>query len=42
MRTGRDDDALNINEFLEAFDAAQEGEVPPTELQAAIAASFEM
>jgi hypothetical protein len=36
-----DDVSLSFYEFLEGLDAAQEGGVPPTDLQAAVAASFE-
>jgi hypothetical protein len=37
-----DDVTLSFYEFLEGLDAEQEGEVPLADLQAAIAASFEM
>jgi hypothetical protein len=37
-----DDVSLSFYEFLEGLDAVQEGEVPPADLQAAIAVSFEM
>jgi hypothetical protein len=37
-----DDVTLSFYEFLEGLDAKQEGKVPPADLQAAIAASFEM
>jgi hypothetical protein len=36
-----DDVSLSFYEFLEGLDAMQEGEVPPTDLQAAIPTSFE-
>jgi hypothetical protein len=35
------DVSLSFHEFLEGLDATQEGEVPPANLQAAIATSFE-
>jgi hypothetical protein len=37
-----DDISLSFYEFLEGLDTMQEGEVPSADLQAAIAASFEM
>jgi hypothetical protein len=36
-----DDVSLSFYEFLEGLDAAQEGEVPPTDLQAVVIAFFE-